>query len=147
MVSRTSSWGSRLGMSVTFSEEDVRPIGRISCAVSKGIELTKEDVVIDMDVAHKDAYVLAISSKGYGKPEGQRLSSAKERGGTGIKGDSTAPRRLDIWYRLKIVSADDQVLVITTTQVSSFERMRATISGTKPNHDKGSKVDQLARSG
>jgi len=107
--------GSRLGMSVTFSEEDVRPMGRTAAGV-KGIELTKEDVVIDMDVAHKEAYVLVISSKGYGKRSKVSAYRLQGRGGKGIKTIDRTEKTGHV-VGLKIVSADDEILVITNTGV------------------------------
>lgn len=55
-----------LGMSIRFSEEDARAMGRNTRGV-KGISLGKGDVVIGMVVADEDATLLSICENGYGK--------------------------------------------------------------------------------
>jgi DNA gyrase subunit A len=54
------------GMSIRFSENDARAMGRATRGV-KGIKLTKGDYVIGMVVAEPEKSLLTVSEKGYGK--------------------------------------------------------------------------------
>src|SRR5690606_907967 len=54
------------GMSIRFSEEDVRAMGRNTRGV-KGITLGKGDEVVGMVVAKEDASLLTVCRNGYGK--------------------------------------------------------------------------------
>jgi len=107
--------GTRLGMSVHFPEADVRSMGRTAAGV-KGIDLTKEDVVIDMDVTNDHAYVLIVTSKGYGKRTPISAYRTQGRGGKGIKTLDRTDKTGHV-AGLKIVTMDDDVMVITNTGV------------------------------
>ena len=51
-------------MSIRFPEKDVRPMGRSAMGV-KGIHLSEDDSVIEMDVVDEIIDVLIVTSKGY----------------------------------------------------------------------------------
>ncbi len=54
------------GMSIRFSHDDARPIGRTSRGV-KGIKVSKEDAVVGMVIADPELSLLTICEHGYGK--------------------------------------------------------------------------------
>lgn len=58
--------GTRNGMAIRFSEADVRAMGRTATGV-KGISLSQDDEVIDMDLIDRESDVLTVTAKGYGK--------------------------------------------------------------------------------
>jgi DNA gyrase subunit A len=58
--------GTRNGMSIRFSHEDARPMGRNTRGV-KGIALSPDDVVVGMVVTRADATLLSLCENGYGK--------------------------------------------------------------------------------
>jgi DNA gyrase subunit A len=107
--------GTRDGMSVHFEEKDVRSMGRTAAGV-KGIELVGEDVVIDMDVTRPDAYVLVVTSNGYGKRSAIESYRTQGRGGKGIKTLDRTEKTGHV-AGLKIVSMDDDLMVITNTGI------------------------------
>ena len=77
----------RNGQSIKFNEKDVRPMGRTAAGV-KAIKLKKEDRVVGMHVVHKelkDAQLLVISEKGYGKRTILTKYKTQTRNGSGIK--------------------------------------------------------------
>lgn len=81
---------SKDGKSILFDENEVRATGRASRGV-KGINLKKGDIVIGMDVIHKnetaDAQqyeVLVISENGYGKKTKFGEYGQQGRGGQGV---------------------------------------------------------------
>src|SRR5581483_5753498 len=58
---------SRGGMTIRFSEDDVRPMGRATAGV-RGMRLRNhDDGVVSCDVARDDAVMLFVSSSGHGK--------------------------------------------------------------------------------
>jgi DNA gyrase subunit A len=56
----------RDGMSIRFSEEDVRPMGRPAAGV-RGISLEREDAVVALAVVVRDATLLVAGENGIGK--------------------------------------------------------------------------------
>ncbi|MEQ1722366.1 MAG: DNA gyrase subunit A [Pseudobdellovibrio sp.] len=73
------------GMSIRFNEDDVRSMGRSARGV-KGITLSKEDIVVAMEVLEKDTKdtILMVTSKGYGKRSEPAEYRVQSRGGVGI---------------------------------------------------------------
>jgi DNA gyrase subunit A len=77
---------SRLGMTIRFSEEDVRPMGRATAGV-RGMKLrSAEDAVVSADVARDDGVLLFVSSSGHGKRTRGDAFNRQGRGGQGVRG-------------------------------------------------------------
>ena len=57
---------SRKGMTIRFSEDDVRPMGRTAAGV-RGMKLRPDDEVVSVDVARDDTAILMVTEAGYGK--------------------------------------------------------------------------------
>ena len=76
--------GTRDGMTIRFSEDDVRPMGRAAMGV-KAIELDPDDEVVDMASVEDNAQVLCITELGYGKRTDISEYRLQTRGGKGIK--------------------------------------------------------------
>src|SRR5690606_26587093 len=74
--------GTKQRLSIRFPEQDVRPMGRSATGV-KGINLSSDDAVIDMDVVNNDHDVLIVTSKGYGKRTPMDEYRIQSRGGKG----------------------------------------------------------------
>ncbi len=77
------------GMSIRFSEDDVRPMGRVASGV-RGIKLKGDDAVIGMAVMTPDEVkagrmLLAIMDNGYGKRTPLEEYGLQNRGGMGVK--------------------------------------------------------------
>ena len=75
--------GTRDGMAITFSEQDVRPMGRSTRGV-KGINLQEMDEIVGMDTMGFDRQVLVVSEFGYGKRTAVDQYRAQSRGGKGL---------------------------------------------------------------
>ena len=73
------------GMSITFSEQDVRPMGRTAQGVI-GIKLGEGDKVIGMEsiIAGTNATLLAITEHGFGKRTDLDEYRVQNRGGRGV---------------------------------------------------------------
>jgi DNA gyrase subunit A len=77
---------SRNGMTIRFSEEDVRPMGRATAGV-RGMRLrSANDGVVSCDLAPDDAVLLFVSSSGHGKRTPVAAFNRQGRGGQGVRG-------------------------------------------------------------
>jgi DNA gyrase subunit A len=77
---------SRQGMTIRFSEDDVRPMGRATAGV-RGMKLkSADDGVVSCDVAREDGVLLFVSSGGYGKRTAMSAFNRQGRGGQGVRG-------------------------------------------------------------
>ncbi|GIP36035.1 DNA gyrase subunit A [Paenibacillus sp. J2TS4] len=103
--------GTKMGISIQFQEEDVRPMGRSATGV-KGIHLSSDDEVIDMDVVEDQNDVLIVTSKGFGKRTPIDDYRLQTRGGKGIKTLNITPKNGHV-VGLKIVKEDEDLMIIT----------------------------------
>ena len=75
--------GTRDGMAITFSEEDVRPVGRSARGV-KGINLQEMDAIVGMEIMTQNCQVLVVSELGFGKRTAVDQYREQTRGGKGL---------------------------------------------------------------
>ena len=103
------------GMSITFDEKDVRPMGRVSQGVI-GIRLGKDDEVIGMEsiIAGANATLLAITENGFGKRTELDEYRVQTRGGKGVITYKVTPKTGNI-VGIRIVEEADDVMLITDT--------------------------------
>src|SRR5262249_33093183 len=83
--------GTRDGMAIHFSEEDVRPMGRAAYGV-KGIELETGDEVVAFEVVAAGGTVLTVTGNGYGKKTSLDEDRVQSRGGKGLINIKTTGR-------------------------------------------------------
>ncbi|MGA1826021.1 MAG: DNA gyrase subunit A, partial [bacterium] len=74
----------RKGKAIHFEENQLRPIGRKTMGV-RGMRLDDDDEVVEMLVTKKEANILTITEKGYGKLSSLSAYRNQSRGGKGIK--------------------------------------------------------------
>lgn len=72
------------GMAIRFSEQNVRPMGRVTRGV-KAITLRDDDYVIGMCIPSEGFELLAVTENGYGKRTSLSEYRVQTRGGIGIK--------------------------------------------------------------
>ena len=104
------------GLSITFDEKDVRPVGRSAQGVI-GIKLDDGDCVIGMEpiiAGSKDATLLAITENGFGKRTELDEYRVQNRGGRGVITYKITPKTGDI-VGIKIVGGVEDVMLITDT--------------------------------
>jgi len=103
------------GMSITFGEKDVRPMGRASQGVI-GIRLDKDDYVIGMEsiLVDSTATLLAITENGFGKRTELNEYRVQTRGGKGVITYKVTPKTGSI-VGIRIVKEEDDVMLITDT--------------------------------
>ena len=105
----------RKGMSIRFSESDVRATGRASIGV-RGIALRPGDEVIGMDVCSEDASLLIITEKGFGKRTEIDEYKVQSRGGKGVMTYRITEKTGEL-AGMMMVNDDHDVMLITSEGV------------------------------
>ena len=105
----------RKGMSITFDEKDVRPIGRVAQGVI-GIRIDDDDEVIGMEsiIPGGKATLLAITENGFGKRTELDEYRVQLRGGKGVITYKVTPKTGNI-VGVRIATEEDDVMLITDT--------------------------------
>ncbi|NLG25201.1 MAG: hypothetical protein GX558_07575, partial [Clostridiales bacterium] len=102
--------GTRQGMAIRFSEDDMRPIGRAAMGV-KAIDLADGDEVVAMSVVEEGAQVLSITQLGYGKRTEIDEYRAQSRGGKGIKAMNLTDKTGDLAGQLLVHEGEDMLII------------------------------------
>jgi len=100
------------GMSIRFSEEEVRAMGRTAGGV-RGIELRKGDCVVGVSLVAPDYDLLAVTERGYGKRTPLTEYKVQHRGGIGIKTVQITEKNGPL-VDCKAVDEKDEVLFLST---------------------------------
>ena len=105
----------RKGMSITFDEKDVRPVGRTAQGVI-GMRLDDDDYIIGMEpiIAGSKATLLAITENGFGKRTELEEYRVQNRGGRGVITYKITPKTGEI-VGIRVVSGTEDVILITDT--------------------------------
>jgi DNA gyrase subunit A len=101
----------RDGMSIRFSEKDVREMGRATTGV-RGIQLEGDDRVIGMVVLRRDATLLVVSERGLGKRSPIVDYRVQKRGGKGII-TLRRTEKTGAVVALKEVLPEDELMLVT----------------------------------
>ncbi len=100
------------GMTIRFSERDVRPMGRAAAGV-RGVKLRDGDKVVSLDVARDDADLLVVTDAGYGKRTKIERFTRQGRGGMGVRGIRLTAVRGTVIAALMVALDDDVILAST----------------------------------
>ena len=100
------------GMSIHFSEEDVRSMGRTARGV-KGITLRAGDYVVGMEIGGNDTTLLVVTERGYGKRTDVPEYRLQGRGGKGVIAIRTSIRNGPVVGTKNVVD-EDELIVMTT---------------------------------
>ncbi len=105
----------RKGLSITFDEKNVRPMGRKSQGVI-GIKLNEDDYVIGMEsiIGGSKSTLLAITENGFGKRTELDEYRVQTRGGKGVITYKITPKTGDL-VGIRIVDETDDIMLITDT--------------------------------
>jgi DNA gyrase subunit A len=104
---------SRGGMTIRFSEGDVRPMGRAAAGV-RGMKLKNaEDAVVSCDVAKDESVMLFVSASGHGKRTKLDKFNRQGRGGQGVRGMKVTASRVGVVAAFT-VQPDDEILVFSS---------------------------------
>jgi DNA gyrase subunit A len=123
------------GQSIRFEAEEVREMGRTAGGV-RGMSVRKGDRVVSAEVisaAARDASLLVIMSKGYGKRTKISEYKVQGRGGSGVKTAAVTPKTGEIIgarifvgdlkeEELVVVSKKGQVIRTSVAEIPSLSR-------------------------
>ena len=102
------------GKCISFSEEDVRPMGRIAGGV-RAIKLEKDDEVVSMELVEPGQELLVVTEKGYGKRTKVEEYKIQVRGGKGLLTyDKTKFKKTGQLVGAMVVDDDDDVMLINS---------------------------------
>lgn len=102
------------GMSIRFSEGDVRSVGRPAQGV-RGIRLAEGDKVVGMvTAAEENSTVLVVTENGYGKRTLLDAYRRQSRGGKGVITVKTSKRNGDV-VSVKMVKDGDELVIISSS--------------------------------
>jgi len=139
----------RNGLSIHFSEEDVRAMGRTAHGV-RGITLKKGDYVVSMDCASETGEVLTATEEGLGKRTLMSEYRKQTRGGKGVinlkvtskTGPIIGSRVIVPNQEILLISNAGVIIRLQADDISTFGR---NAQGVILMHlDKGDKVAALA---
>ena len=101
---------SQQGMTIRFSEDDVRAMGRATAGV-RGMKLKNtDDGVVSSDVARDDAVLLFVSSSGHGKRTPLAAFNRQGRGGQGVRGMRVTEARGRVIAAFTVAPGDEILL-------------------------------------
>jgi len=122
------------GQAIRFAISDLRAVSRTSGGV-RGIRLSPDDQVVGMDIAYPDAYVLAVTTGGFGKLTPVAAYPKQHRAGRGVRtfrltektGKVAAVEVVSLSHQAMIISAEG--IVIQTPVKEKDPRKGVTIQG------------------
>ncbi len=100
------------GMTIRFSEEDVRAMGRDAAGV-RGIRLKAGDRVVSCDVATDESDILMVTDAGYGKRTKLERFNRQARGGQGVRGIRLTARRGEVVAAF-MVAIEEEILLVSS---------------------------------
>jgi DNA gyrase subunit A len=103
---------SRAGMTIRFSEDEVRAMGRAAAGV-RGMKMKADDEVVSCDVARDDAAILIVTDGGYGKRTQLDKFNVQGRGGQGVRGIKITAKKGHVVAAF-MVGIDDDIFVIAS---------------------------------
>ena len=105
-----------LGMSIHFSEDKIRSMGRLAAGV-RAIKLREDDYIVGAaKVYSDDMRILTVTDKGYGRLSALSDYRMQNRGGNGLKNYKIRDDRGYV-CGIRSIQADDDVILISTDGV------------------------------
>ena len=139
----------RLGMAISFDENDARVVGRTARGV-KALTLGDGDEVVGMSVCREGGLLLTVTETGYGRLSELSDYRIQSRGGKGLTNYHT--ETFGNVAGIKVVDLDDDVILIASDgiiirmQVSEIRLCRRPSKGVRVMRvEEGSRIVSLAR--
>ena len=101
---------SQSGMTIRFTETDVRAMGRGASGV-RGMKLRPGDEVVSCDPARDDTSILMVTESGYGKRTQLDRFNRQGRGGQGVIGIRLTARKGQVVAAFMVALEDEVVLI------------------------------------
>ncbi len=106
---------SRSGMTIRYTQGDVRPMGRNTAGV-RGMKMKPGDQVVSCDVARDDTAILIVTDGGYGKRTQLDKFNSQNRGGQGVRGIKLTAKKGFVVAAF-MVGIDDEIFAIASDGV------------------------------
>ena len=100
------------GQSISFDEEQIRPMGRTAAGV-RGIRLGRDDFVIGADKYRTEAEAVLVTVNGYGKRTELKEFNIQNRGGKGLKTIDVNKKNGPV-VGFKVVKEDEELVILTS---------------------------------
>jgi DNA gyrase subunit A len=113
---------SRSGMTIRYTQGDVRPMGRNAAGV-RGMKMKPGDQVVSCDVARDDAAILIVTDGGYGKRTQLDKFNPQGRGGQGVRGIKLTAKKGFVVAAF-MVGIDDEILAIASDGIVTRMQVR-----------------------
>ena len=107
---------SRNGMTIRFSEDEVRPMGRSAAGV-RGMKMQPATRSSRVDVARDDTAILMITDAGYGKRTQLDRFNVQGRGGQGVIGIRLTGKKGHVVAAF-MVGLDDEIVAVSSGGVT-----------------------------
>jgi len=132
----------RKGMSIRFSEQDIRPMGRSAMGV-KAMTLSEDDELVAISLVGEGEELLVVSENGYGKRTLLDEYRIQSRGGKGIKtynvndktGFIAGSKTVNTDDELMIISSDGVLIRLKVEDISQFGRATSGVKLMKTEGD------------
>lgn len=137
------------GMSIRFSESDVRNMGRSAMGV-KSIDLKEDDEVVAFEIPQDDKYLLVISENGFGKMTKMTEYRKQNRSGVGLLTYKATKKSGDL-VSAKVLDKSDEIMIITVSGIiirigcEGISTMGRHTTGVKLMNIKDSEVVSVAK--
>ncbi len=119
------------GKCICFSEDDVRPMGRIAAGV-RAIKLEPGDEVVSMELVEPEQELLVVTQKGYGKRTRAKDYKIQVRGGKGLltydkakfgkTGELVGAMVVDEEDDVLLINSDGIIIRVPASQISKLGR-------------------------
>ena len=113
---------SRSGMTIRYTQGDVRPMGRNTAGV-RGMKMKPGDEVVSCDVARDDTAILIVTDGGYGKRTQLDRFNIQGRGGQGVRGIKLTAKKGFVVAAF-MVALDDEIFAIASDGVVTRMEVR-----------------------
>jgi DNA gyrase subunit A len=107
---------SRSGMTIRFTEDEVRPMGRAAAGV-RGMKMRAGDEVVSVDVARDEVAILLVTDAGFGKRTQLERFNRQGRGGQGVRGIRLTGRKGQVVAAF-MVGLDDEIVAVSSGGVT-----------------------------
>ncbi len=104
------------GLTIRFSEDEVRPMGRTAAGV-RGMKLKPGDEVVSCDLARDDTSILMVTESGYGKRTELDKFNQQGRGGQGVMGIRLTGKKGEVVAAF-MVGVDDEIVAVSSGGVT-----------------------------
>lgn len=140
------------GKCISFSEKDVRPMGRIASGV-RAIKLDKDDELVSMELVEPEQQLMVVTENGFGKRTPVEEYKIQVRGGKGLltydkakfskTGALIGAMVVDESDEILMINSDGIIIRIRASEVSILGRATQGVKIMKV--DEGSKIVAIAK--